>query len=193
MNGHIHGAKIQKNRNKNKKKCRALNTTNLAKAPHANSRQHGVDEEKNAVLGRMGASSTYPCPVYGGKPLLLQYGVALREVTAAEETPVGRQWRGMRSRQHIVPRAVDILRLTDGKTAPQHKHNARAPLRQCLNGGIGKEFPTTMLVRTGLMRPNRQRGIEQQHALLGPSGQVAARQRYLRTQVAVYLFDDIHQ
>ena len=48
-------------------------------------------EKKNAVLGRMGSSSTYPCPVYGGKPLLLQYGVALREVPAAEETPVGRQ------------------------------------------------------------------------------------------------------
>jgi hypothetical protein len=51
VNGHIHGAKIQKNRNKNKKKCRALNTTNLAKAPHAYSRQHGVDEEKKCSVG----------------------------------------------------------------------------------------------------------------------------------------------
>ena len=53
MNGHIHGAKIQKKPKQKQKKGRALNTTNLAKAPHVNSRQHGVDEEKNAVLGIM--------------------------------------------------------------------------------------------------------------------------------------------
>jgi hypothetical protein len=28
-----------------------LNTTNLAKAPHVNSRQHGVDEEKKCSVG----------------------------------------------------------------------------------------------------------------------------------------------
>ena len=162
MNGHIHGAKIQKNRNKNKKKCRALNTTNLAKAPHVNSRQHGADVKKKvALLGTMGIVSTYPCPVYGGKPLLLQYGVALREVPAPEETPVGRQRRRMRCRQDIMSRTVDILRLADGETAPQHKHDACAPLCQRLYGGIGKEFPTPMLVRTGLMGPYRQRGIQQ--------------------------------
>lgn len=78
MNGHIHGAKIQKKRNKNKKKRRALNATNLAKAPHAYSRQHRADVKKKvALLGTMGIVSANPCPVYGGKPLLLQYGVAL--------------------------------------------------------------------------------------------------------------------
>ena len=175
MNGHIHGAKIQKNRNKNKKKCRALNTTNLTDKPHVYSRQHGADVKKKvALLGTMGIASTYPCPVYGGKPLLLQYGVALREVPAPEEPPVGRQRRRMRCRQHIVPRTVDILCLADGKTAPQHKHDTCALLSQRLYGGIGKEFPSPVLVRPGLMCSNSQRGIQQQHPLFGPTRQVTA-------------------
>ena len=70
--------RYKKTETKTNKKCRALNTTNLAKAPHAYSRQHGAEEEKSvAMLETMGIDSTYPCPVYGGKPLLLQYGVAL--------------------------------------------------------------------------------------------------------------------
>ena len=134
----------------------------------------GWMKKKNAVLGRMGASSTYPCPVYGGKPLLLQYGVALREVPAPEEPPVGRQRRRMRCRQHIMPRTVDILCLADGKAAPQHKHDACAPLCQRLYGGIGKEFPSPVLVRPGLMCSDSQRGVQQQHPLFGPARQVAA-------------------
>ena len=154
--------RYKKNETKTNKKCRALNTTNLAKAPHAYSRQHGVDVKKKvALLGTIGIASTYPCPVYGGKPLLLQYGVALREMPAPEEPPVGRQRRRMRCRQHIVPRTVDILCLADGKTAPQHKHDACALLSQRLYGGIRKQLPSLVLVRPRLMRPDCQRGIQQ--------------------------------
>ena len=70
--------RYKKTETKTNNKCRALNTTNLAKTPHAYSRQHGADVKKKvALLGTMGIVSTNPCPVYGGKPLLLQYGVAL--------------------------------------------------------------------------------------------------------------------
>jgi hypothetical protein len=43
--------RYKKTETKTNKKCRALNTTNLAKAPHAYSRQHGVDEEKKCSVG----------------------------------------------------------------------------------------------------------------------------------------------
>ena len=99
----------------------------------------------------------------------------------------------MRRREHIMPCSINILCLAYGKTAPQKKHYPATLLRQRLYGGIGKEFPAMALVRTSLMRPHRQRGVQKQYPLIRPTRQVATGQRYLRPQVAVYLFDDIHQ
>lgn len=69
MNGHIHGAKIQKKPKQKQKKGRALNTTNLAKAPHAYSRQHGVDVKKKvALLGTMGLLQLIRVQSMGASP-----------------------------------------------------------------------------------------------------------------------------
>ena len=70
--------------------------------------------------------------------------------------------------------AVDVLRLANGKATPKHKDNACALLRQCLYGGIGEQFPATVLVRACLMGTHGERGVEQQHALFGPTCEVAA-------------------
>ena len=49
------------------------------------------------------------------------------------------------------------------------------------------------LMRSRLMCPHCQRGVEKQNSLIRPSSQIPTSQRYVKSQVAVYLLDDIHQ
>ena len=73
--------------------------------------------------------------------------------------------------------AVDVLRFADGKTAPKHEYDAAALLRESLDGGIGEQLPTSMLVRARLMSTHCECGVEQENPLVGPSDEVAAATR----------------
>ena len=85
-------------------------------------------------------------PIDGRQPLLLQQGVALREMAAAEEAPVGRQRRGMRSRKHMMPRRVDKPAFGNGIAAPQQEHNAVAMLGQRTDGSVCERLPAMPLM-----------------------------------------------
>lgn len=61
-----------------------------------------------------------------------------------------------------------------------------------VNDGIGKCFPAFALMRCSLMRTYGKCGIEQQHPLLRPTGEVAARWNG-DAEVALYLFEDVLQ
>lgn len=90
-------------------------------------------------------------------------------MAASEETPVGRQRRGVRSRQHVVFRLVNQRFLGNGITAPQQEDDAVATLREGLDGGVGEGFPAVALMAAGLVGTYREGGVEQQHPLVGPA------------------------
>lgn len=50
-----------------------------------------------------------------------------------------------------------------------------------------------MLVGTGLMGSHGERGVEQQHPLVGPACEIARGGGYLRAEVIVDFFDDVDQ
>ena len=89
--------------------------------------------------------------------------------------------------------AVDVLRFTDGETAPKHEYNAAAPLRESLDGGIGEQLPASMLVRPRLMSTHGECGVEQENPLVGPSDEVAACERNVGAEVAIDFLDDVDQ
>ena len=57
--------------------------------------------------------------------------------------------------------SVNILRLVDGETAPQEKDDAFALLREGADCRISELFPTMMLMRTSLVCPHSESGVEQ--------------------------------
>ena len=90
-------------------------------------------------------------------------------MAATEETPVGRQRRGVRSRQHIVLGGVYQRFLGDGIAAPEEEDDTRTLLAEGLDGGIGELLPAVLLVAACLMGTNGEGGVEQQHPLVGPA------------------------
>ena len=95
---------------------------------------------------------------------------------------VGRQGRGMDAFEHEMARGVDEIFLPSGKTTPQHEDQMVATIAQRADSRIGEGGPSQPLMAVGLMRPHRQGSVQKQHALLGPTGQIA-RRRHLDTQV----------
>lgn len=63
---------------------------------------------------------------------------------------------------------------------------------QCLNHGIGKRLPSPALMASGCMGTHRERGIQQQHPLFGPSSEVS-RSRDRPSQILFYLPENILQ
>ena len=100
--------------------------------------------------------------------------VGLAEVVVPEEAPVSRQGRGVGRLQHQVPVAVYELALALGIGPPQDEDQMLALLGQFVDDGIGEGFPPFALVRSGPMRLDRERGVEQQYPLASPAGEVAA-------------------
>jgi len=62
--------------------------------------------------------------------------------------------------------------------------------RQRTYDSIGKHLPAPTLMARGLTGPDRERSVEQQHALLGPSRQIA-RLWHRCTKVKLYLLENI--
>lgn len=116
--------------------------------------------------------------------------VGSTEMVIAEESPVCRERRRVRRLQHQMFRAVDKLTLALGISPPQDKDEMLPLLGQAMYHRIGKTFPPPVLVRTGLMSPHRECGIEQQNSLVGPTGKIAAH-GYGRTYVVVNFLENV--
>ena len=132
-------------------------------------------------------------PVDGRKPLLLQVAVGLREVAAAEEAAVGRQGRGVWGGEDEVLAGVDEGFLGDGIAAPEQEDESVATGGEFADGGIGELLPAVALVRACLVGADGEGGVEQQHPLVGPSGEVARSEGDGGAEVAVDLLDDVDQ
>ena len=59
-----------------------------------------------------------------------------------------------------------------GVTSPQHVNDALLALCDGPHDRIGESFPAVSCVGGRFVRPDRQHGIEQQHALFGPAVEV---------------------
>ena len=94
--------------------------------------------------------------------------------------------------QYEMARGVYQRCLAAGITAPKYEHEIVAVSIECLDGGVGKLLPSATLVTGCLMRPYGQCGIEQQHTLLCPTGEVSGH-RYRHSKVLFYLLKDILQ
>lgn len=79
-----------------------------------------------------------------------------------------------------------------GVTSPQHVNDALLALCDGSHDRIGEGFPAVSCVGGRFVRPDRQHGIEQQHALFGPAVEVAARGNR-RAGVVGYLLEDVLQ
>lgn len=94
--------------------------------------------------------------------------------------------------EHKMAAGVNQRRLATGISAPENEHQMVAVGRQGTYGGIGELLPSVALMACSLMRPDGQRGVEQKHALLSPSGEVA-RCRDGSACVIVYLAEYVDQ
>ena len=124
---------------------------------------------------------------------MFEIGITARELVLTEPAAtISTQWRWVYALKHQVVLLVNHIRLRAGIAAPQHIHQVLAVLCQCLYSGIGKLLPTQRRVTVGLMGTNRERSIQQQHALLGPTGDIA-RCGDRCTKVGLNLLEDILQ
>lgn len=100
--------------------------------------------------------------------MLLEVGIGLGEVAAAEESSVGGEGRGMRGGKHEVFRLVDEGPLGNGVAAPEEEYKACSLCRQGLNGSIGECLPSVTLVAASLVGADSEGGIKEQYPLDGP-------------------------
>ena len=124
--------------------------------------------------------------------MLLQISIGTAEMMVAEKTVIGRQRRRMDRCQHQVTIAVNERPLLLGICPPKDKDQMVAMLRQGPDSRIRKLFPALPLVGTGAMGTHRQGGIEQQHPLFGPTGQIA-RSRQGSPGIVVNFLEDVLQ
>ena len=121
-----------------------------------------------------------------------QVGVGLAEMVVAEETVAGREGGWVCGCQHQVARTVDEGSFLLRVSSPKDEHQVFAFFSQRADGRVGELLPALPLVRTGLVGAYREGGVEQQDALPGPSGQVAARRHGL-AQVVMYFLENVDQ
>ena len=69
--------------------------------------------------------------------------------------------------QHEMALRVDELCFGPRVGAPQHEDEMLALSGQQADGSVCEHFPSLALVRGGLTLANGQRGVQQEHALLG--------------------------
>ena len=103
----------------------------------------------------------------------LEVLVRFAEVAVAEETVVGGEGRGMGGGEHQVLAAVYEGAFALGVGSPEDEDEVFFPVGQQTDDAVGKGFPTVALVRACLVGAYGEGGVEQQHALPGPAGEVA--------------------
>ena len=116
--------------------------------------------------------------------------VALEEMPVAHEASHGTQRAGVSALQDKVTALVDECRFPSCRCAPKHEDKPCSATVEGGDGGIGEGFPTLSAVTESLMLTNRQTGVQEEHALLCPSRQVAALWNR-RSRLGLYLLEDV--
>ena len=92
--------------------------------------------------------------------------------------------------EHEVFAAVNECALLLCIGPPKYEYKVLTLLGEATYGGIGKLFPSLTLVRACLVCLYGKRGIEQQHTLACPSGEIAMGWKGL-AKVAQYLLENV--
>lgn len=101
--------------------------------------------------------------------------VGLAEVSAVEEAPRRTQRAGVHALENEMLLGVNLDDALAGGRAPRHVDDAaRALLRDEVNDLLREALPAAVRVRVGLVRADRQAGVEHEHAAVRPRGQQAA-------------------
>lgn len=133
-----------------------------------------------------------PSPMDGLQAVFSQVGVSEAEVMVAEETGVSGERRGMGRTEDEVARTVYDGALALCVAAPEDEDQVLFLLVQKTYDRVCKCLPSFSLVRTGFVSAYGQGCIQQENALFGPAGQVAAC-RNISANVISYLFENILQ
>lgn len=125
-----------------------------------------------------------PLTIYFLDAVVSEIFVAAREMVVAEPSAtVGRQRRGVYRLQYQVARRVDERSLAPGISSPEDEHQILSLCAESLYRRIGELLPSLALMARRLVCPHRQCGVEQQHTLFSPAGQIS-RRRY-RSPVSI--------
>ena len=115
--------------------------------------------------------------------------VDLREWTTPQKSSVRRQRRWMWALNYTMPCQIDQLLFLLRGLAPEHKDNGLSPVTDVANNLIRKPLPPTFAMRVCFVRPNRQHGVQHQHALLRPTRQIAVRRNLAAGIVSEFTID----
>ncbi len=86
--------------------------------------------------------------------------VCFAEVFATKEARGGGEWRGVRGFQNQMFASVDVRALLLRVVSPEDEDEVFAFLGECVNDGIGEDFPAAILMRARSPRANRQRRVQ---------------------------------
>lgn len=107
-------------------------------------------------------------------PMLREVFVALVEVAVAHEASHGTQGAWVCALQDKVAALVDECCLPSCRSTPKHEDKIVAALVKSGDGGVSKCLPTLAAMAESLMLADGKAGVQEEHALLCPSCQVAA-------------------
>ena len=94
--------------------------------------------------------------------------------------------------QHQMGGVGDEGTLLPGVSAPEQENHRLLPLVEQFNDPVCEGFPSQTPVTVGLSGPDGQGGVEQQHTLTGPAGQLPVGRR-LDPQFLLNLLEEILQ
>ena len=105
--------------------------------------------------------------------------VGTRKMAAAEKSPVDRKRRGVYGFENQVALRIGDGAFLLGIAAPEHVDDTLFAFGDGADYGVGEGLPAVSGVRCRFMGADREHGVEQQHALLGPAAQIAALNGYI--------------
>lgn len=132
-------------------------------------------------------------PVDGLLARLPQQLIGFRKMPAAKEASVHRQGGGVGRLQDVVPLPVDGAALPLSVGAPEQEDEATGVVVQPGHDRVGELLPAPVLMGSGLVGADGEHGVEQQHALLGPPGEIAMARMNEAFYVCGQLFVNVFQ
>ena len=132
-------------------------------------------------------------PIDLGETVLFEIGVRSAEMLTSEKAVICRKRRRMGGLEDEMTGTIDDLTLIFRIIPPQDEYKALAAGRELLYGRIGEPLPPLILMRAGARGADRERSIEEEHALVGPAREVAISALRRFADIRLDLFEDVSE
>lgn len=119
--------------------------------------------------GRLGGHG----PIDGIHTSCAKDGIGLGKVLAPKEPPMRRESGGMHGFEHVMLGGIDELLLGLCMFPPKQEDHPLAFFGDRADGRVGEFFPSLLGMGIGFSGSHREHGVEQEHPLLGPGGEIA--------------------